>query len=340
MHEQDAVSDSGVEVWNLLEARGIDNVILVGVHTNMCVLGRPFGLRQMAKNGKNVVLMRDMTDTMYNPARWPYVNHFRGTDLIVEHIEKFVCPTVTSDQVLGGKPFRFKGDVRPVVVLAISEDEYKTGETLPVFARDVLQDRLGLDAVVLQGDPKEMNVIPGLAAALDRADLLLVSIRRRALPEKDLEAVRKHLTAGKPLVGIRTASHAFDARGTIPPGRAVWPKFDPEVLGGNYRGHHGSGPKTSLMVAAGAEKHPVLSGVAAPFPGHGSLYRVSPLAPSANPLLIGTVEGKPAEPVAWVNTYGKARIFYTSLGHPQDFKEPGFVQLLGNGILWALNKEP
>jgi hypothetical protein len=111
MDERDAVSDSGVEIWNLLEERGIDNVILMGVHTNMCVLGRPFGLRQMAKNGRHVVLMRDMTDTMYNPAAWPHVSHFRGTDLIVEHIEKFVCPTVTSDQVLGGKPFRFKNDV-------------------------------------------------------------------------------------------------------------------------------------------------------------------------------------------------------------------------------------
>jgi nicotinamidase-related amidase len=111
MDERDAVSDSGVEVWNMLEERGIEHVILMGVHTNMCVLGRPFGLRQLAKNGKHVVLMRDMTDTMYNPARWPHVSHFRGTDLIVEHIEKFVCPTISSDQIVGGKPFRFKNDV-------------------------------------------------------------------------------------------------------------------------------------------------------------------------------------------------------------------------------------
>jgi nicotinamidase-related amidase len=111
MEPQDAISDSGVEIWNLLEERGIQNVILMGVHTNMCVLGRPFGLRQMAKNGKHVVLMRDLTDTMYNPARWPYVSHFRGTDLIVEHIEKFVCPTITSNQILGGEPFHFKNNV-------------------------------------------------------------------------------------------------------------------------------------------------------------------------------------------------------------------------------------
>jgi nicotinamidase-related amidase len=64
--DRDAISDSGVEIWNLLESRGIRNAVLLGVHTNMCVLGRPFGLRQLAKNGKNVVLMRDMTDTMYN----------------------------------------------------------------------------------------------------------------------------------------------------------------------------------------------------------------------------------------------------------------------------------
>ncbi|MGF1583028.1 MAG: sulfatase-like hydrolase/transferase [Gemmataceae bacterium] len=109
IRNQDAISDSGVEIWNLLESRGIDNVILVGVHTNMCVLGRPFGLRQMAKNGKNVVLMRDMTDTMYNPKRRPYVSHFRGTELIIEYIEKVVCPTVTSNQIIGGTPFRFEG---------------------------------------------------------------------------------------------------------------------------------------------------------------------------------------------------------------------------------------
>lgn len=105
--EKDVISDSGVEIWNVLEARGIDRVILTGVHTNMCVAGRPFGLRQMAKNGKRVVLMRDMTDTMYNPARWPFVSHTRGTELFIRHVEKRICPTITSDQVIGGKPFEF-----------------------------------------------------------------------------------------------------------------------------------------------------------------------------------------------------------------------------------------
>lgn len=105
--DKDAISDSGTEIWNLLEARDIDNVILMGVHTNMCVAGRPFGLRQMAKNGKHVVLMRDMTDTMYNPARWPFVSHTHGTDLFIQHVERVICPTITSDQFIGGSSFSF-----------------------------------------------------------------------------------------------------------------------------------------------------------------------------------------------------------------------------------------
>jgi hypothetical protein len=106
--DQDAITDSGVEVWNLLESRGIENVLLVGVHVNMCVAGRPFGLRQMSKNGKKVALVRDLTDSMYNPGCWPHVPHHRGTELFIEHLEKYVSPTVTSNQLLGGEAFRFK----------------------------------------------------------------------------------------------------------------------------------------------------------------------------------------------------------------------------------------
>lgn len=106
--DRDFISDRGDEVWNVLEARGIKNVILVGVHLNMCVLGRPFGLRQMVRNGKKIALMHDMTDCMYNPKRWPQVDHFAGNDLVIRHVERFVCPTITSDQLLGGEPFRSK----------------------------------------------------------------------------------------------------------------------------------------------------------------------------------------------------------------------------------------
>jgi nicotinamidase-related amidase len=106
----DAITDHGQETYNLLAARGIDNVILLGVHLNMCVLGRPFGIRQMVTLGKNVALMRDMTDTMYNPEKAPRVSHFAGTQLVIEHVEKYWCPTLTSSDLTGRAPFRFKGD--------------------------------------------------------------------------------------------------------------------------------------------------------------------------------------------------------------------------------------
>jgi hypothetical protein len=62
----------------------------------------------MVTIGKNVLLMRDMTDTMYNSRRHPFVSHFRGTELVTEHIEKFWCPTITSVDIIGGKPFQFQ----------------------------------------------------------------------------------------------------------------------------------------------------------------------------------------------------------------------------------------
>lgn len=98
--DSDAISEDGREVFNMMQARGIDNVVMMGVHTNMCVLGRSFGIRQMTRMGKNVVLVRDLTDTMYNPKMYPYVEHDRGTELVVEHIEKYWCPSVESEDIL------------------------------------------------------------------------------------------------------------------------------------------------------------------------------------------------------------------------------------------------
>lgn len=145
--ERDYISDRGDEVWNILRARGIQHVVLTGVHTNMCVLGRPFGLRQLVRNGMPVVLMRDMTDSMYNPQRWPFVDHFTGHDLVLAHVERWVCPTVTSDQVLGGQPFRWRSDQRAerdVISVPAQRTEVRDGArywavvALPAAWRDVL----------------------------------------------------------------------------------------------------------------------------------------------------------------------------------------------------------
>jgi nicotinamidase-related amidase len=107
--EPDAITDDGQETWNLLAERGIDRVILCGVHLNMCVLGRPFAIRQMTAMGKKVALIRDMTDTMYNPERPPGGTHFDGTALVVGHVERYWCPSFLSTDLTGKPPFRFAG---------------------------------------------------------------------------------------------------------------------------------------------------------------------------------------------------------------------------------------
>jgi nicotinamidase-related amidase len=109
---EDAITDNGQELYNLLADRKIDNVLVMGVHLNMCVLGRPFAIRQLTYLDKNVILVRDMTDTMYNSQRPPGVDHFMGTELVVEHVEKYWCPTILSTDLVDGKPFRFKEDKR------------------------------------------------------------------------------------------------------------------------------------------------------------------------------------------------------------------------------------
>ncbi|MGB8166911.1 MAG: cysteine hydrolase family protein [Chthoniobacteraceae bacterium] len=105
----DAITDSA-EAYYLMRQRGIENVIVCGVHLNMCVLGRPFAIRQLVRQGLHVALVRDLTDTMYNPERAPSVTHFEGTRLMIGHVEKYWCPTITSAALLGGAEFRFKGD--------------------------------------------------------------------------------------------------------------------------------------------------------------------------------------------------------------------------------------
>ncbi|MFC1651348.1 hypothetical protein ACFL2X_07235 [Candidatus Latescibacterota bacterium] len=102
----DAISDDGQEIYNMLEQRGIDNVIIMGFHTNICMVRRSFGIRQMVYNGKNIILCRDMTDQLNRNPR----HHFEDLQLIIEHIEKYWCPSITSESITGKPSFRFKDD--------------------------------------------------------------------------------------------------------------------------------------------------------------------------------------------------------------------------------------
>jgi nicotinamidase-related amidase len=100
----DAVTDDGAELLALLEHRGIEDVVVMGVHLNRCVLGRPYGVRQLVYWGKRPVLCRDLTDSYHRDPR----GHRRGNEEMVAHVERYWCPTVTSDQLAGGAAFEFR----------------------------------------------------------------------------------------------------------------------------------------------------------------------------------------------------------------------------------------
>ena len=337
--EHDAITDSA-EAFYLMKQRGIRNVIVMGVHTNICVLGRPFSIRQMVRQGQNVVLMRDMTDTMYNPAMAPFVSHFTGNDLIAEHIEQYWCPTITSTDLTGREAFRFKDDTRKHIAVLMSEPEYKTEVSLTAFAREDLGKEFRVSLVY--GDAQDGSVLPGLEV-LKSADLALISVRRRTLSPEQLMIVRDFIASGKPVIGMRTANHSFCLRNAeVPAGRGDWPEFDRDVIGGSYTNHHGDGPETTVTLSDGtSEGNPLLAGLnLTELKGRGSLYKVSPLQPSATPLLNGSIPGQPAEPIAWSNRRADGgTTFYTSLGHVGDFEQPAFRTLLKNACQF-LTQQP
>lgn len=229
----------------------------------------------------------------------------------------FACLAVSTPAAAPAKP--------PTIVLVSGEFEYKSAESLPGLQKQ-LAAKLGANCVYLArpADPKAQT-IAGLEA-LDTADLAIIFIRRMTLPEEQLARFKKFAALGKPIIGLRTASHAFEN----------WKEWDHEVLGGNYQNHHNNKLATTVRVVPESAGHPILKGVAKEFTSPGSLYRNSPLPEGSKVLLMGSVEGKPAEPVAWTHSHQGAPVFYTSLGHPAEFGTEAFDRLLLNAVQWAL----
>jgi nicotinamidase-related amidase len=98
----DAISDIGTEIYNVLKERHIDTILYMGVHANMCILNRSFGVRQMTKWGFRCIIVRDLMDAMYNPASRPYVSHQDGTELVYKFTEQYWAPSTTSSDFLAG----------------------------------------------------------------------------------------------------------------------------------------------------------------------------------------------------------------------------------------------
>ena len=210
------------------------------------------------------------------------------------------------------------------VALVSGEYEYASMITLPAFA-SYLEKEHGFETIYVERG--EGEDIPGIEKVRD-ADLLILYIRRMTLPDKQLDVVREFIASGKPVLGLRTTSHAFEN----------WKEWDPKVLGGNYHGHHKNELKTTVTVAD-PDSHPILKNLDSGFVSKGSLYKVSPLSNDTSVLLLGSVAlgNIPDEPVAWSRKHGDSQILYTSLGFPEDFEEAFFVGFLVNGVHWLLN---
>ena len=226
----------------------------------------------------------------------------------------------------------------PNILFLIGEREYFTEKSLTEFYQSDLKP-LGYRATFIKAKSNEgpdRNDFPGLVEALKSADMLFVSARRRAPKKAQLDALRQYLDSGKPPMGIRTTSHAFSLNGKpVPEGCAVWDKFDPEVIGGNYNGHFNDDPFD--VVDGPGKDHPIMKGVN--LTKSARLYRSGPLKPGTKTLLVSVAKkGQPSEPLAWTHHYGKnkAKVFYTSLGIVEDFKNPAFRKLLVNATAWAV----
>ncbi len=156
---------------------------------------------------------------------------------------------------------------------------------------------------------------------LDDADVLLVFTRRLNTSGKYLMQFQNYCEQGRPIVGIRTASHAYQN----------WLEFDKDVLGGDYQGHFGKGPTVQLEVIQ--SEHPILDGIPK-FESYGSLYKNPSLRDDTSVLLMGHTD-EYSEPVAWTRSHNGGRVCYTSLGHQKDFALEPFLRFLAQSVLWV-----
>lgn len=228
-------------------------------------------------------------------------------------------------------------DTKPRVVMLVGEAEYDTQTTLPHFAKQHLADTY--DVSFVYANDENPNRFDGIEQ-VRRADILVVSVRRRTPPAEQLAIIREHVDNGKPVIGIRTASHAFSVRDqTVPDEYSQWPEWDRDVFGGNYTNHYGNDLLASVRWVTTASTPAILRqklSTNQTWTTGGSLYRVAPLKEGTQVLLTGVVAGHPAEPVAWTFRRGDGGAsFYTSLGHPDDFAGTLLPQLLVNAIAWS-----
>jgi len=260
---------------------------------------------------------------------------------------------------------------KPHVVFVTGDDEYRSEESMPMLAK-ILKRDYGFKVTICYSLDEAGNIAPGNQKsisgleALGDADLMVLYTRFRDLPPEQFQHFLNYVKTGKPIVGFRTATHAFLFRDSKSPYRDWNNKKIAELVGQRWithHGHFGDGHEylTKVTIDDAAKDHPILRGVK-PYKAYSWLYHVHggsdghKLAGDSQPLLTGhslksghEKQGNLAKfpksnPVAWTKTYAgadgkKGRVFFTTTAHPFDFKDPNVRRLALNGILWSLGME-
>ncbi len=287
----------------------------------------------------------------------------------------FVVLTCLPGRVVSAKSgVVFKGrkglDKGKHIVFVIGDDEYRSEDLMPQLAK-ILAVRHGFKCTLLfainketgEIDPSTLDNIPGLKA-LEKADLMVMFLRFRELPDKQMKYIIDYTNSGKPIIGLRTSTHAFNYRKNKNSPYAKYSFQDREFKGGYGRqvfgetwiNHYGRHQRESTrgLIAKGMENHPIVKGIDDIW-GPSDVYGLTTLTGDSKPLIMGQVlsgmdpkdkpnTNKKLVPVAWTKTYtgekGKtSRVFTTTMGHGDDLKNEGFRRLLVNACYWAMEME-
>lgn len=216
------------------------------------------------------------------------------------------------------------GCSEPIKVHMLSgSNEYRSADALRLWAEH-LESEYGIESSVTWSEDKAKSV-DGLEALAD-ADVLIVFCRRWELEGDQAQAIIDWCESGKPILAIRTASHAFE----------FYKEFDSKILGGNYSGHGPAEDSVRIQIVDEQKASPMLRGLD-PWERPGKVYRNPEIAEDCSVLLraVSTLEN---QPVAWTRERAGQRVFYTSLGLPEDFRQADFVALLDRALFWAAGR--
>lgn len=251
------------------------------------------------------------------------------------------------------------------VAFVVGDQEYRSEESMPAFAKLLAAHHGFRCSVVLPRNPRTGEVDPGVSdnlvglEALDKADLMVLFLRFQELPDAQMKRIIDYTNSGRPIVALRTSTHAFNYQKNLssPYARYSYRSrefeggYGRQVLGETWINHYGAHQKESTrgLPAPGMERHPILRGVENVW-GPSDVYAITTLSGDSKPLLVGQVlagmdpasppnTAKQLVPVAWIKSYKTARVFTTTMGHPGDFLNEGFRRMMVNACYWALGLE-